>query len=772
MLDNFFTSSPSIWAGLIAGAILLPVLIHLINLVRYKKVPFAAMEFLLKSKKNSKNYVWLKQLLLLLARVAALLLALFLMSQAGCQEDRIARILGGRSTHHYVLLDDSFSMTDTQINDAANALSPVSAFDHARNVLVAIAGRVSNRRNQKFSLVRFSAGETVDENGRPLAIRFDLENRLVDSTFGALLDDARGAIEPSALAAGPAGIVEKIAGLVEERQDENSIVYILSDFRRKDWEAIGELEPELQKIKQSGGAVELVNCAPPSQNNVAVIDLAPVSNVRVASTPLMMEVRIKNYATTPVRKLRVLVSTETFSQSPTPTGLVKKTEDLPAIFIEKIGPKETVSRRFPVFFQSPGQHAVSVRCPDDAVLMDNQRVSRVTINEQARVLIVDDANLKHATYVGLALNPNELTGIAPEIQPKAFLRDTDSETLSQFDVIFLLDVDGLDETAVGNLREFCRSGGGLAYFLGPKANLSFYNQLYDSGRGIFPVELDQVVDVKEDTQRAAADFTPLDHPVFVPVLNQKTSLLDLVELEKVIAPTRQWRLSKPDTAQVIATVRGDDRRPLMVESSFGRGRIVACLTSAGPVWNNWARNATYLPILLLLEDYLAGGKMRTDSFNLSMSVKLIKSSNEFLSNVSVFSPVARSDQRDEKELEMIEVEGGELVVTLPTYTSAGREAMNYPGIYDFWFQRLNGAWDINRTAINVDVNESDLEVVTPGKLLTRLQSVEPTWVDWNQFNPEPDVKRASSLSRLLLLLILLVFAVEPLLAYLSSFHHA
>ena len=71
------------------------------------------MEFLLKSHKKNRNWVWLKQFLLLLSRIACLLLALLLLGNVGCENDRIAKILGSKATHHYVLLDDSFSMSDS-----------------------------------------------------------------------------------------------------------------------------------------------------------------------------------------------------------------------------------------------------------------------------------------------------------------------------------------------------------------------------------------------------------------------------------------------------------------------------------------------------------------------------------------------------------------------------------------------------------------------------------------------------------------------------------
>src|ERR1700675_157338 len=88
-----------------------PVLIHLINMLRHQRVQWAAMEFLLASQKKFRTWVILKQLLLLLLRMAAIALVVLALAQPLLPE-KMGGFLGGRPTHHIVLLDDSFSMSD------------------------------------------------------------------------------------------------------------------------------------------------------------------------------------------------------------------------------------------------------------------------------------------------------------------------------------------------------------------------------------------------------------------------------------------------------------------------------------------------------------------------------------------------------------------------------------------------------------------------------------------------------------------------------------
>src|SRR5436309_3686159 len=84
-----------------------PILIHLINRMRFKRVRWAAMEFLLKSQKRNRRRLIIEQLILLLLRILLVLLAAFLLARylySGAQDE------GG--TQHVVILDDSLSMTD------------------------------------------------------------------------------------------------------------------------------------------------------------------------------------------------------------------------------------------------------------------------------------------------------------------------------------------------------------------------------------------------------------------------------------------------------------------------------------------------------------------------------------------------------------------------------------------------------------------------------------------------------------------------------------
>src|SRR5215218_9388837 len=92
-------------ATIIAGTVLVstPIIIHLINRIRFRRVKWAAMEFLLKAQKKMRRKKILEQLLLLLMRCLLIFLVGVLFSRfLGCDKKREEET---RPTCHIVLLD-------------------------------------------------------------------------------------------------------------------------------------------------------------------------------------------------------------------------------------------------------------------------------------------------------------------------------------------------------------------------------------------------------------------------------------------------------------------------------------------------------------------------------------------------------------------------------------------------------------------------------------------------------------------------------------------
>src|SRR6185295_15646417 len=103
-----------------------PIIIHLINRMRFKRIRWAAMEFLLKAQKRTRRRLIIEQLLLLALRCLLIGLVGLLVSRfIGCGDANMS----GKTNLHLVLLDDTLSMQDAWKQGEAAA----NCFDAAKS---------------------------------------------------------------------------------------------------------------------------------------------------------------------------------------------------------------------------------------------------------------------------------------------------------------------------------------------------------------------------------------------------------------------------------------------------------------------------------------------------------------------------------------------------------------------------------------------------------------------------------------------------------------
>src|SRR5580700_6709004 len=205
------------WA-MAAGTLLIssPIIIHLINRMRYRRVRWAAMEFLLKSQKKNRRRVIIEQIILLLLRILLVLLAGFLLA-------RFIGALAGpqQSTLHVVVLDDTPSMGDFH-RDGGRQLD---AFTQAKSIIVEKIGQFASQANTPQSLVLLRLSDL--ENPRRIE---RLNSSSVDELRNFLAD-----LEPTPFH------VDMVKGLraaeaeFNNSKEERRLLHIVSDFRDADW---------------------------------------------------------------------------------------------------------------------------------------------------------------------------------------------------------------------------------------------------------------------------------------------------------------------------------------------------------------------------------------------------------------------------------------------------------------------------------------------------------------------------------------------------------
>lgn len=761
-----------VWWGLPLAAA--PVIIHLINLWRHKRVRFPAVEFLLASQKKYRARVLLRQLLLLLLRVMAVAGIVAAVAQPRWR-DALGGLFGSTGGRHVILVDDSYSMQD---RSDAGRLGNATAFDRAREAVERIvADLVMLPGSQEISVGRFSASQdtarqdtasqdtgTQDTTSQDAA-RWDVDRQLLTADAVPRVRETLERLQVGSFATGPAGPLaragEWLAGGRDEggregrRRDGAATVWVVSDFRSRDWSAQAGAVAATRRLAEAGIGIRLVDCGPATAadrgDNLTLERIAVVGGVPAVGVLVPMELVVRNDGPQPARDVAVSLREDGASRA--------------GVQLAEIPPQGTATARFDVRFTAPGSHLVEAELPPDVVKADNTRGVVVEVADRAEVLLIDGdprggQRGGDAFYVAAALAPGPAaaTGLQPRIEPPRALARLD---LSAFDTIWMLDCPRLDSAEITALEDYARQGGGVVFFTGPRTEPAVVNRLlHRGGEGLFPVPLAGAIELP-----AAAAGTPDiqadDHPVVAGLAGQRNPLLDAVRIDRVQAvagstASSSTASSASSTVRRLLSVRTG--APLIVERPFGAGRVAAVLTTAAPTWNNWARgNPSWVVLLLELEAHLAQGRRQGASQPVGAPVRVRLEPGDAAATVEFTLP----DGTSVGQVPRLADAGGPEAV-LPETT--------VPGGYTARWQGVDGAITERLFAVNVDPAEGQLAPVDRDGFARALAGVDHTLVRADDLTAPASTSSSASLVRPLLFALLGVLIAEQLLALLAGYH--
>jgi hypothetical protein len=710
------------------------------------------MEFLLASQRRYRTRVLLRQIALLTLRTLAVLGLVAALAQPRWRS--AGGIAGNAATTHLVILDDSASMGDTtgggnevETDAAAGDDRRATAFDRGRRMVERIAADLAS------SAGRHRLGVAVTSH---LAAADD-ESLLLP--FTDLAPDSIPAVRD---ALGRAGAGDAAAGLREAcpaarrlaaGTDGPRMIWIVGDFRSRDWLGGDEPAATLRQLAADGVTLRLVDCAGDGPaTNLTVARLEVSGGVPAAGVLLPVEVEIRNDGPASVRDVALELREDGGGR--------------PGVRIDEIPAGGVASRRFDVRFTTPGSHAIEAAVPGDALRADDVRRTVIDVADRVDVLVVDGATDSagggtgsgDGFYVTTALAPGAgaATGLRPRVVPPAALAATD---LGQYACIWILDVERLDAAAIAAVEAYVRGGGGVVFFCGPRTRADVVNAtLHRGGEGLFPVPLVGAVDLLPDARAAAPtpDVTVEDHPVVAVLSGQRNPLLDAVRIERFWAIDRGFDAAGQGVRRLLSLRTG---QPLAVEKTFGEGGVVAVLTTAAPEWNNWARaNPSWVVVLLELESHLARLRRRAESVTVGDPVVVRLEVGIDEPDVQFLVPPDAAVVRQTA----VATSGPTLEARLP--------ATAHAGIVEARWRRLDGSERERSIAVNVDPAEGLLERVGLGRLEAALRGVP------FRYDRAADVAATAGdtagrpLSLPLLVTVAALLLLEQLVAYAAGYH--
>lgn len=665
--------------------------IHLIHLLRHRRVRWAAMDFLLESKRKNQTSVRLKQLLLLLLRLLAVAAVAFLLAGPILQ-NTWSRWLGGSKVHHVILLDDSGSMGDQQ--------SDMSAFERGQRVIQSILNLASDSKNEQ-AITLFPFSDAVE--GRSPKILREAANKKTSQQWAQVVDE----LSPTASGVAPFDAIDAVEKIVEPAKDEKMILYLLSDFRTVQWQEGGALVQQLERLTENDVQLELIQCVDGSHDNLAITALMPMPGPQVTGVALRMRVQVTNFGNSIARNIAVQLT-----QRATLKSDAEGPASLGAVRLEKIDPGESVDGFFDVIFQDAGSHVISARIADDPLSLDNQRWAVVDVADAVPVLIIDDGGEDESLFLRLALSPSPevTTGAQVQVERSVFLRDA---VLDRYHAIFLMNIASLDQIEIKRLEQYVRDGGGVVFFAGPQTDRASVNQqLYRDGEGLFPVPLQSPATLLSDrSEEVPALSVDVEHPIFARIFGGTlNSWLQAIDVARYYAVDPTWDASQDPTVSVLAKLRNG--APWMVEKEWGRGSVLAMLSTAAPRWHNWGlADPSFVLWALDTLVYLGEPKTRSDPQESGDPLRTTVPTETFQPLVRFTTPRDPEQGRSRSVQVAAKATG-----TDPAERIAEFGKTKIPGVYEIRRNRLDGDIVVTCKAFNPPESERDLQVVGEGQM--------------------------------------------------------
>ena len=761
-----------LWWGLPLTAA--PIIIHLINLLRHRKVPWAAMEFLVASQRKYRTRVLLKQILLLLLRVLAVLAVVCALAQPHWK-NALGQLLGGTRTSHAIVLDDSYSMSDLSVG---GGVGDTSAFDRAKlavericSELVAAPGiqeltigrfsrvgliAASQSVNQPVSAVPEKSSKVIGLSGQ--SFLFESVQQVVTPLLVQQVQDALATLAPSATDVGPQAALTAAANGSAAATGAANVVWLVSDFRAATWRSADDTAELLRRLSVAGTELRLVDCAESEAQNLTIERLEMVGGVPAAGVLVPLEVAVRNHSSRPARDV--------------PIELREDGQARPGLRIPEIPAGGIATQRLDVRFPRSGSHVVDARIFPDAVAADNTRTAVIDIVDRVDVLLIDGdprgaARTGDAFYLSAALAPGSgaPTGLRPRIEQPRSLATLDLKT---FDCIWLLDVERLDPVEIAAVEAFARAGGGVVFFVGPRTNAEAVNlSLVRDGAGLFPLPLAGPVDflaekahriaLEGGSEETVPDVVVEEHPVVAVFSGQRNPLLDAVRIERFMAVQRGFEPPAGSGLRRLLSLRNG--LPLIVERPYGNGLVVAVLTTAAPTWNNWARgNPSWVVVMLELESHLARTRRKAQSMEVGEAVSLSLDAERDGDEVDFLIPPDGTLVHQTAKPSP----GGGLVATLPEAGTAGP--------YTARWKQIDGIQREQSFAVNVDPDEGRLERIGRERLDRTLSGVVFRFDHASSMQPDSGSLAGVSLVTPLLYAILAMLLVEQAVSYSASYH--
>lgn len=568
--------NPAVLLGLIAASI--PVIIHLFNLKKLKKIDFSTLAFLKELQKNKIRKIKLKQWILLALRVLIILFVVTAFARPTLKSVSIGGTTSAAKTTAVFILDDTFSMSvvdqkGSYFNQAKEIIKQIiSQLQEGDEVLLILVSKASEEANLTSNLSEFLKNLDMME-----------------------ISSASGDLNSSLI---------KAAQVISASKNFNKEIYLLSDFQRNKI-SNEKTAADLSELFNENIRLYSFDLSSKEVFNLSIDEIVTENQILEKDKQINFQVTVTNNSNQGVNSsvLSLFMNNERSAQ---------KSFDLSAGQTKTIDIQATP--------KSSGFVDVIAEIETDEIEFDNKRFTNLFIPDKIALGLFAE-NQNDLSFIDLALRT---AGNDRYIIEKKNTNQLGSAGLNNYELIVI--AANNIQSGAEQLKNYISEGGGIILFPSSSPDVQKLNQLY-SQLG-FNIKSNFIGRVGNDDLKIKIDRTEFEHPLFKDLFqNNNDKKYESPELNAF------YRLESGGNKIITLT----DGTPFLTELKTGRGKVF--IFNSAPVlsWSDFPLKSIFAPIINKAVLYLSA-KEREQNVFLAGEEAVIGLKNLNTSQIKVIKP--------------------------------------------------------------------------------------------------------------------------------------
>lgn len=580
-------NSPLAWGAL---AFCIPLILHILNRSRFRRVEWGAMHLLDSVVKVNHRRFQIEQLLLLLVRCLIPAILAFTLARpvlSGAQAPT-----GNTPTSMVVVLDTSYSMQASSEDG--------TRFDQA----VTAATKIIR------SLPRGSDVAVIQSGGAARSLLdtpvFDTDavcRRLnaIDANLGA--SHFRESIDSA---------LTTLAAMNHTRRE----LVLISDFQSADWNderLAADVRSQADALSSFTPELTLISVGDAVSGNISVEAVSVPQRPVGKEQPFLVRTELRNRGTADVPQARVFVDVDGTAAAVSEVSLAGSS---------------ATQTTFPITISDPGSHIISVRLEvDDALAADNTASVAMKIWDSVDVLLVDGDPISEplqseTDFLSVALTPFRFGRVRLSDLVRTQTASHRDNLKKKFEAgpkaVILANVPRLTDAQANALQKYVHSGGAVLITSGSRMDVEWYNRRLLQERELLPAKIGELRTVPQKESGVRIQAERFAHPALeyfndpangdlttaefhkwfqlASSTSRETSLDDSGEDAKWLTASLRDESSVP-SAELTVLARLANGDPLLIQRRVGEGVVTLLTSSCDDDWCNLPLQPAYVPLM-------------------------------------------------------------------------------------------------------------------------------------------------------------------------------